>query len=503
MASETLDRLLYQFLRKGDISFARFKDNIPLNFGDSKDVAVQWTGSLLSIIPLADDTGAINIGNGTKDMDVKIFLGTTGQYVDFNVGNANIKMIGTPKGATLEMTPGVGGAGLKIHTHSNVNNSGGATYDYTYINEFKGEFVSTSGTMVGIGADYTLSGSGTGAMCASSGYAKLLTGITMSGAATPTAGILTGGQFFANAAGTLNGAGVEMMGLYAGIDYNTGATLTAADFIAAICGEYRSNVVLSSGTSSILRLVKGGTAGIAITYGINLECTDGSIGIGLHMSPFDGYAIYLGEWDCSVVGNGWALGQSGHGRSVFFGNSDGGVDPTRTITAVHSRFGVTKDYTDTFSTTALIGEFYNNGFNIVATSDNCNMSGVYGYIEVATGGNAQIGGASGKVIYLAGLESWVELGADVDLLATGKACGLKLSNNFKAGWAIGTGHTYAIYAETVDTAGFEFFFGTNHVGNGLEADTNSMGVAATAWALKIDVNGATGYIPVYDNSSWT
>jgi hypothetical protein len=285
------------------------------------------------------------------------------------------------------------------------------------------------------------------------------------------------------------------------------AILEGAGAVTGMCHALSAQIEAGvTAADSVILVGNDGTACPGITFAGSftnaIEITAAS-SVGIHMHPFDGYAMYLGDWDASVVGNGWALGQSGHGRSVFISNSDGGVDPTRTITAVHSRFGVTKDYTDTFSTTALIGEYWNNGFDIVATSDNCNMSGVYGYMEVTTGGNAQIGGASGKIIYLAGLESWVELGADVELLATGKACGIKLSNKFKAGWAIGTGHTYAIYAETVDTAGFEYFFGTNHVGNGIEAATSNMGVAATAWALKIDVNGTPGYIPVYDNNTWS
>lgn len=96
MGDVTLDRLLYQFLRKGDISFAKFKDNSPLSFGDSKDVAAMWTGSLLTVIPLTDDTGAINIGNGTKDIDLKVFLGTTGKYALFDVGNSCLSLVGIP-----------------------------------------------------------------------------------------------------------------------------------------------------------------------------------------------------------------------------------------------------------------------------------------------------------------------------------------------------------------------------------------------------------------------
>jgi hypothetical protein len=44
----------------------------------------------MKLRPSTDDTGALNIGDGTYDMDVKIFLGTTGEYILFDVGNSKI-----------------------------------------------------------------------------------------------------------------------------------------------------------------------------------------------------------------------------------------------------------------------------------------------------------------------------------------------------------------------------------------------------------------------------
>jgi hypothetical protein len=268
-----LDRLIYSAIRKGDISLANFSDSIPLNFGSSKDVAVQWTGSLLTVIPLTDDTGAINIGNGTKDIDLKIFLGTTGQYVDFNVGNGNIKMIGTPKGATLEMTPGVGGAGLKIHTHANVNNSGGATYDYTFLNEFKGEFVSTSGLMYGVGAIYSLATSA-GGMSSMIATATLIAGATLSGADVATGSWLSAGFFATILAGTsvLNGTAVTVTGLYAQVSStNTPASvLTACMHVSALQACTKLLVIPTSGQASIL-LLQQYSGGAVIPQAIYLE----------------------------------------------------------------------------------------------------------------------------------------------------------------------------------------------------------------------------------------
>lgn|SRR3990167_8695913 len=70
-------------------------DSEYLYFGDAKDVSLRWTGSLFEMLPLTDDTGAFNIGNGTKDFDVKVFLGNTTHYGLFDVGNQRLDLQGT------------------------------------------------------------------------------------------------------------------------------------------------------------------------------------------------------------------------------------------------------------------------------------------------------------------------------------------------------------------------------------------------------------------------
>jgi len=49
------------------------------------------TGDNLYLLPKVDDYGTLNIGNGTYDMDVKIFLGTSTKYVHFDVGNSYVR----------------------------------------------------------------------------------------------------------------------------------------------------------------------------------------------------------------------------------------------------------------------------------------------------------------------------------------------------------------------------------------------------------------------------
>jgi len=66
-----------------------------LIFGDGADITIRWTSALLEILPATDDTGAINIGNGSANIDLKIFLGAAGVYADFNVGTASLVLVGT------------------------------------------------------------------------------------------------------------------------------------------------------------------------------------------------------------------------------------------------------------------------------------------------------------------------------------------------------------------------------------------------------------------------
>ena len=71
-----------------------YNDSERLYFGDANDVSLRWTGSVLEMLPVTDATGAFNIGNGTLDFDVKVFLGTAGVYALFDVGNARFSLVG-------------------------------------------------------------------------------------------------------------------------------------------------------------------------------------------------------------------------------------------------------------------------------------------------------------------------------------------------------------------------------------------------------------------------
>ncbi len=67
-------------------------DNDFIAFGSKDsvdgDFTMRWDGSNFTCLPDADDTGAFHIGNGTLDMDFKVFLGTATEYVEFDVGGS-------------------------------------------------------------------------------------------------------------------------------------------------------------------------------------------------------------------------------------------------------------------------------------------------------------------------------------------------------------------------------------------------------------------------------
>jgi len=64
-----------------DTQSLRFGDNEVLYFGDAFDVGIKWNGSNLLVLPVADHTGQILIGNGVLSMDVKAFGSSSGNYV--------------------------------------------------------------------------------------------------------------------------------------------------------------------------------------------------------------------------------------------------------------------------------------------------------------------------------------------------------------------------------------------------------------------------------------
>ena len=50
----------------------------------------KWSSGNFIFYPTTDDTGVINIGDGTFDCDFKIFVGSTTEYFEFDVGNSRL-----------------------------------------------------------------------------------------------------------------------------------------------------------------------------------------------------------------------------------------------------------------------------------------------------------------------------------------------------------------------------------------------------------------------------
>lgn len=77
---------------------------------------VDETNSIINFKPGTDDTGSFTIGDGTTDMDFKVFLGTISEYALFDVGNSivdlakvGIKFSGTANGLALDFATAYGG----------------------------------------------------------------------------------------------------------------------------------------------------------------------------------------------------------------------------------------------------------------------------------------------------------------------------------------------------------------------------------------------------------
>lgn len=94
------------------------EDDEMLYFGDARDVSVEWDGSNLEMLPLVDDTGIFEIGNGTLSMDVQIFGKAAAEYLLWDSSASTLDLVSVITGAATENAQGitvadeVAGAGL-------------------------------------------------------------------------------------------------------------------------------------------------------------------------------------------------------------------------------------------------------------------------------------------------------------------------------------------------------------------------------------------------------
>jgi len=83
------------------------EDDEKLYFGDLMDVSVEWDGAKLEMLPLTNDVGAFNIGNGTLSMDFQVF-GNTAAYSMLWDSSANtFDIVSLIAGAATENALGV------------------------------------------------------------------------------------------------------------------------------------------------------------------------------------------------------------------------------------------------------------------------------------------------------------------------------------------------------------------------------------------------------------
>lgn len=99
---------------------------------------------------------------------------------------------------------------------------------------------------------------------------------------------------------------------------------------------------------------------------------------------------------------------------------------------------------------------------------------------------ATLGGSGTKTLTgtLAGINVHLDLPSAVTL--SGNEAAIRLTKTQDHEWPV--------------FAAFDSIVGT---GNAVEAATSAMSTNATAWAIHIQVDGSDGYIPVYDNKTWS
>lgn len=208
-------------------------------------------------------TNGINIAIGCTDGIIISGATTRGLNISNSVSQAIKIATTTGVGVQVDMSAATGGT-LKLHCHQ-------AAAGVEYANEFKGEFLSTSGTMDGIAAHYHMAASGTGVMRSILGVAYLDTGVTLSGtsaAASWISGILGS----VNVEGTINGTAVTVTGVYGGLGSMTGGTLTACKYMSAIWADSQVTQVPSSGESQLLLMTNG--LGATLNQAIYIDAND-------------------------------------------------------------------------------------------------------------------------------------------------------------------------------------------------------------------------------------
>lgn len=183
-------------------------------------------------------------------------------------GNISSTSSVTGVGLYINKTANTAGT-LKIHCHQMAASTDDSPNQYA--NEFKGEFLATSGTMDGIASHFHMSESGTGVLRSVIGVAYFDAAKTLSGA-NPTGSFISGGLFSCQLAGTaiLNGTAVIAAGAWCEIQNAINTTMTAVNHVAGLVVAGKLLVNPSSGQCSLVYLSQQAGATV-INQAIYLE----------------------------------------------------------------------------------------------------------------------------------------------------------------------------------------------------------------------------------------
>ena len=250
----------------------RLNDTDILEFGDDADVTMTWDGNSLNILPLGDDTGRIEIGDGATDMDLIVFLGDAGQSVLFDVGNVCVTLtnVSLNLAGTFTATPLFFDT-VVLPADTNVIRGVGLSPTRTsgWV-AFQGSIENTPAVCYPLFLQLD-----------TTGVAEILgIGIFMDMSAGASCKTLWGAQFSASVASgatVLTAAGAPTIGVFAitaKTTINTGSTFNAGGVVAAIMLSVQANTVDVSGeNSSIFNLEIASGRLRAVTY---LKATGGA-----------------------------------------------------------------------------------------------------------------------------------------------------------------------------------------------------------------------------------
>jgi hypothetical protein len=218
--------------------------------GSTKKILFNYDGiksDTLSTDTISEKTSATGVTiDSVKLKDGGIVITSPTATVGVNITGV------TGTGVYINKTANTAGT-LKIHCHQMAASTDDSPNQYA--NEFKGEFLATSGTMDGIASHFQMAGSGSGVLRSVIGVAYLNSGITLSGTSA-TGSWISGGLFACSLASSsvLNGTAVIAAGLYAEISSAIDSTLTAVNHTAALIGYSKLLTKPSAGECSLLLL---------------------------------------------------------------------------------------------------------------------------------------------------------------------------------------------------------------------------------------------------------